>query len=93
MSRITLSERTAIEVGIYARHTLQQIAEKIGRTVKTVSLEIRKNSTKVQGLRPYGKDCRNTTACKRKGLCGDKFCQERCVTCKDVDCQTVCRAY
>ena len=41
MSRINLSERAAIEAGIYGKQSLKEIAEKLGRTVKAVSREIR----------------------------------------------------
>ena len=45
MTRITLSDRTAIEAGIYARQSLTEIAAKIGKTTIAVSREIRKNCT------------------------------------------------
>ena len=68
MSRITLSERCAIEAGIYARQSLSEIAEKIGKTPKAVSREIRNNCTQVPGFHPGGNDCRMATNCKRKYL-------------------------
>ena len=71
MSRINLSERTAIEAGIYGKLSLKEIAVKIGRTVKAVSREIRKNCTRVLGTHPRGNDCRNATGCKRLHLCGN----------------------
>ena len=37
MTRITLSDRTAIEAGIYARQSLTEIAAKIGKTTIVVS--------------------------------------------------------
>ena len=36
MTRITLSDRTAIEAGIYARQSLTEIAAKIGKTTIAV---------------------------------------------------------
>ena len=93
MSRITLSERVAIEAGLYGRQSLKEIAEKIQKSPRHVSAELKRNSTKIKGIRPHGKDCRNATGCKRQGLCGDAFCRKRCVACQSVDCQTVCRAY
>lgn len=93
MSRINLSERTAIEAGIYGKLSLKEIAVKIGRTVKAVSREIRKNCTRVLGTHPRGNDCRNATGCKRLHLCGNKSCNRRCVYCKEVDCRTICRQY
>lgn len=52
MTRITLSDRTAIEAGIYARQSLTEIAAKIGKTTIAVSREIRKNCTQVRGIHP-----------------------------------------
>ena len=93
MSRITLSDRVAIEAGLYAKLSLRKIAEKIQKSPRYVSEELKRNSTKIQGVRPHGKDCWNATECKRVKLCGDSFCQKRCVACQTVDCRTVCRAY
>lgn len=93
MSRITLSDRVAIESGIYARLSLTEIAKKIHKSPRHVSAELKRNSTKVCGLHPHGNDCRNATGCKRGRLCGDSFCQRKCVNCQTVDCRTVCRAY
>lgn len=93
MSRITLSERTAIEAGIYARKPLSEIAKKIGKTTTAVSREIRKNCTHVAGVHPHGNDCHMATSCKRKHLCGDKKCERKCVHCKAIDCRTICRQY
>ena len=85
MSRITLSDRTAIEAGIYARQSLSEIAKKIGKTTTAVSREIRKNCTHVAGVHPHGNDCHMATSCKRKHLCGDKKCERKCVHCKTID--------
>ena len=93
MSRITLSDRVAIEAGLYARLSLTEIAKKIQKSPRHVSAELKKNSTKIRGLHPNGNDCRNATGCKRGGLCGDSLCQRKCVNCQTVDCRTVCRAY
>ena len=93
MSRITLSDRTAIEAGIYARQSLSEIAKKIGKTTTAVSREIRKNCTHVAGVHPHGNDCHMATSCKRKHLCGDKKCERKCVHCKTIDCRTICRQY
>ena len=93
MSRITLSERVAIEAGLYGRQSLKEIAEKIHKSPRYVSEELKRNRTKIKGIRPHGKDCWYATECKRSKLCGDAYCQKKCVSCQSVDCQTVCRAY
>ena len=43
MSRFGLSERTAIEAGLYRKASFAQIAKQIGTTAKSVSEEIRRN--------------------------------------------------
>ena len=93
MSRITLSDRVAIEAGLYARLSLTEIAKKIQKSPRHVSAELKKNSTKIRGFHPNGNDCRNASGCKRGSLCGDSSCHRNCVNCQSVDCRTVCRAY
>ena len=93
MSRITLSDRVAIEAGLYGRLSLKEIAKKIHKSPRCVSAELKRNSTKTKGVRPHGNDCWYATACKRTKLCGDAFCQKKCVNCQTVDCRVVCRAY
>lgn len=93
MSRMTLSDRIAIEAGIYGRQTLSEIAERIGKSRRHVSAELRKNGTKIPGEHPFGKSCHNATGCKRIGLCGKDGCEDRCYACREIDCQTVCYAF
>ena len=93
MTRITLSDRTAIEAGIYARQSLTEIAAKIGKTTIAVSREIRKNCTQVRGIHPHGNDCHFAFNCKRKHLCGEQDCERNCVHCKTVDCRTLCKRF
>ena len=93
MSRITMSDRIRIEVGIYARKSIKEIAEDIGKSPRHVSEELRRNSTKVAGTHPQGKSCNNATGCKRSGLCGKDVCHRLCCYCREVDCQTICKAF
>ena len=93
MTRITLSDRTAIEAGIYARQSLTEIAAKIGKTTIAVSREIRKNCTPVRGIHPHGNDCHFAFNCKRKHLCSEQNCERNCVHCKTVDCRTLCKRF
>lgn len=93
MSRMTLSERTMIEVGIYARQSLTEIGKKIDKSPRHVSEEIRRNRTLVPGEHPFGKTCHYAGNCKRTGLCGKENCRKRCFTCKEVDCQTMCTLF
>lgn len=93
MSRLTLSERAVIELGIYARLPLNEIAKKIGKTPGTVSREIRTNRTPVAGERYCGKDCRYASTCKTKGLCGKEKCFKHCVACREYDCCEICSRY
>ena len=69
------------------------IAKQIHKSRRYVTEELRRNATKVPGEHPLGKRCRNATGCRRGGLCGKENCHRMCYTCKEVDCQTVCKAY
>lgn len=93
MSRITLSDRAAIEAGIYGQKTLTEIAKKIHKSPRYISEEIKKNGTKVSGMHPLGKKCRNAGGCRRVGLCGKEDCSKKCWQCSEVDCQVICSAF
>jgi len=93
MSRLTLSERIAIECGIYQKLSLGAIAKKIGKTTECVSREIRANRTIAPGEHRFGKDCIFAGECKTKGLCGKDGCSRRCVACREYDCRELCTRY
>lgn len=93
MSRITLSERTAIEAGIYGRLSFREIAQRIRKTAKYVSQEILRNRTLVKGEHPHGNDCIYAAECKRGTLCGRGECARKCVYCVEADCRTLCSRY
>lgn len=93
MSRLTLSERIAIEGGIYGRLSLSEIAKRIGKSTETVSREIRKNRTIVKGDRPNGKDCRYAGECKTHNICENENCSRKCVCCHEYDCREICGRY
>ena len=93
MSRMTLTERVRIEAGIYGKLSLGEIARRIGKSLRYVSEEIRRNRTMVKGEHPFGKRCHMATGCRRKCLCGKESCNRLCYMCREIDCQTVCRAY
>jgi len=93
MSRMTLSDRIAIEAGIYGKKSFKEIAKIIGKSPKYVTKEILQNRTHVQGIHPLGKKCRVAAGCNRVRLCGNTDCNRRCVTCKEYDCQEICSTY
>ena len=93
MSRFGLSERTAIEAGIYRRASFAEIAKQIGTTPRAVSEEIRRNRTISAAPRFNGKDCRFASECTRQCVCGDVLCRRECVYCRKLDCTTICAAY
>ncbi|MBQ0038548.1 MAG: helix-turn-helix domain-containing protein [Clostridiales bacterium] len=93
MSRMTLSDRIRIEAGIYGKLSLSEIAKKIQKSPRYVSEEIKRNRTLIAGYHPCGKDCRLSSGCKRVGLCSKEGCHHRCMTCQEIDCQTICKAY
>lgn len=91
--RLGLSERIAIEAGIYRRDSFAEIAKQIGISTKSLSKEIRQNRTLAPAAKFNGKDCRFAAECTRKLLCGDVFCNRECVYCRRFDCRTLCSAY
>ena len=93
MSRLTLSERIAIECGIYQKLSLSEIAKKICKSPESISREIRANRTIALGEHSFGKDCIFAGECKIKGLCGKDGCLRRCVACREYDCGEICTKY
>lgn len=93
MSRLTLSDRIRIQMGIYSKLSVAEIAVKLGKSRKCISQEIKRNRTFVRGAHVPGKDCRLATGCKRVGLCGKPGCHRRCCICLERDCQTICKGY
>lgn len=67
MSRITLSQRIAIESGIYQSQTFKEMPEKIGISVQTISNEIRLNRTFTPGDKPFGKASRYQSCSNGQG--------------------------
>lgn len=72
--RLGLSERIAIEAGLYRRASFAEIARQIGVSTKTVSQEIRKNQTLSPAAKFNGKDCRFAAECNRQFVCKDPRC-------------------
>ena len=91
--RLGLSERTAIEAGIYRRISLSKMAKQMGISAKSISKEIRQNRTFSRAPRFNGKNCRFAADCKRQFVCKDPYCSRDCVFCRKIDCTTVCSSY
>ena len=94
-TRLTLSDRVAIEAGVYARKTFKQIALELNKHPATISREIRNNRSLFRGEKHYGKDCRFAASCKRKNVCDTTDCiyNYTCVLCRKADCRTSCSHY
>lgn len=93
MSRITLSDRVGIEAGIYAKQSFSKIAKQIRKDPRYVSEEIKRNRTLVPGAHPCGKICRYAPGCTRTKLCNAEECTRRCLFCREMDCQSICKRF
>ena len=91
--RLALSDRVAIEAGLYARKTFKEIAKETRKHPTTISREIKSNRTLVSGDRHLGKDCRYAAECKKKKLCDSPGCCNCCVSCPRNDCRAICPQY
>ena len=91
--RVTLSDRIAIEAGIYRHETLSKIAYSIHKSLSTISREIKANRTLVKGTHFLGKDCSYAENCERRNLCKDCSSNKVCVRCFKEDCQQLCSRY
>lgn len=93
MSRIGMSERLAIEAGLYRQDSLTVIAKNIGVSRKSLSKELRLNRTFALAPRYNEKDCKYAADCDRRFVCGDALCMRDCVLCNKLDCRSVCSMY
>jgi IS30 family transposase len=91
---MTDEDRMQIEIMLKARQSLNQIADKIGKSRSTVSREIQKRaraSDKYAAYAPHNR-CAKRRDCRRELLCADKpNCTRRCSICNR--CNKVCDSY
>lgn len=88
-NRITFKERVRIEAGIYAKRSFGEIAKDLGRSVSSITREVRQNRVLVVSPHHYGKDCIFFSKCRATGLC-DADCTMLCRICRDHNCQEYC---
>lgn len=91
--QLTLSERIAIEVGIYRKDSFKRIAREINRHPSTIAQEVLKNRTRIQGVYPFANDCKFAKQCKNAHVCGNRYCYMRCAICKHENCHDHCSKY
>ena len=92
-SQLDLSDRIAIEAGLYAGKSFKQIAKHIKRDPTTVASEIKRNRELIPGSFFLNNDCRYARTCKHTGVCGNQNCSTLCVRCRNNDCRDFCRIY
>lgn len=92
-NRIDLTDRIAIEYGLSAGQTFKEIAEKIHKSPSSVSREVKANRQFIKGNFFLGNDCRYSRNCRKKHVCGDKYCGTYCIRCRKYDCRDGCLSY
>lgn len=90
---LTLSDRIAIETGIFAGLSFKKIAEKLERHPSTIAHEVKENRTYSKGNFPRGKDCAYARKCVIKHVCTDQVCDLKCSYCREFDCRVACERY
>ena len=91
---LDITDRYDIEIGVSMRHSFRQIAEEIGRHPSTVAREILENRYFIKGKYFMRNDCRKASKCyDKRHMCGNEFCNRRCITCIKWDCRQHCRFY
>ena len=91
--QLTLSDRIAIEVGIYRKDSFKRIARELSRHPSTIAHEIKRNRTQIQGSYPFGSDCKHAKSCTTTSICGKLYCSGRCVMCRIEECHLYCSKY
>lgn len=92
-NRLDLTDRIAIEYGLCAGKTFKEIADTIQKSLSTVSREVKNNREFIRGSFFLGNDCRYSRSCRKKHVCGDKFCGTYCIRCRSYDCRDGCLSY
>lgn len=92
-NRLDLTDRIAIEFGLSSGKTFKQIAEKLHKSASSISREVKANREFIHGSFFLGNDCRYARTCKKKNVCGDKYCGTFCVRCRSYDCRDRCVSY
>lgn len=80
--KMTLEERSIIEFGILKEKSLKEISRDIGMNRSSVSREIFKNRTHIEGSYYFNNDCLHAKDCMKIHLCGNMDCPFPCKTCR-----------
>lgn len=88
---MTLTDRIAIEQGLYDGQTFKEIAKRIHKDPTTVSKEV-KRVVGTEAMKRDLIDCAYSNHCKESALCGHG-CKSYCKNCMAVDCTTVCKKH
>lgn len=91
--QLTLSDRIAIETGICNKESFKKIAKKIRRHPSTISHEIKENRTFIRGNYFAGNDCKLARSCRENHVCGEEYCNEKCLRCRMINCHNHCEKY
>lgn len=91
--QLTLSDRIAIETGICNKESFKKIARRLNRHPSTIAHEILENRTIIQGVYPMNNDCKFARKCFERHVCGDEYCDEKCVRCRNTNCHEHCERY
>lgn len=92
-SKLTLQERSVIEISLYQGMTLEEIGLKLDRHPTTIAREIKSNRTLVSHRTYFGNDCRRANICEKRNLCDKPECKRKCVACKIKNCHEYCKTY
>ena len=91
-SRLDLTDRLSIEVGLSKGEDFKTIADRIKRHPASISREVRANRTEVLPSYPFGCDCQRARTCAFKHLCGRNDCNMYCHSCSK-GCFNYCESY
>ena len=92
-NRLDLTDRIAIEYGLSSGKTFKQIAEELHKSPSSISREVKANREYIQGSFYLGNDCCYSKSCRKKNICGEKYCNTYCIRCRKFDCRENCTAY
>lgn len=90
--QMNLSDKIAIEAGLYSGKSFKDIAKKINRHPATIAREVKNNRKHVQGSFFLGNDCKYVRKCTMQHLCDDN-CKGKCFQCRNQKCYLICSKY
>lgn len=94
---LNYSERLTIEGLLAAGNSIGEIAKNLGRSSSCITREILINRNEFPSIYSFGNDCEHVESCRKLHVCGNKYCNFLCRSCRKDNypgfCHKFCKEY